>query len=157
VSTKVFHNTSASLVYTPLGGIETTHNLALPLGIMRVFRPQRVISLYDWWSEDLENNRTVSIGSGVHEVIFGDRFNDEPNELQDLIWEAIVNKVTVTYIPVASGNEYPFKIIGQPNSTPGSISIEQDEQRWGAGEWQTLFHARRIDGGNFNNLLATNT
>jgi hypothetical protein len=157
VSTRQLNDTSASLVYTPSGGAATTHNLALPLGIMREFTPSRVISIYDWWTEDLENNRTVTIGSGVREVVFGVRFDDEPNELLDLLWEAITNKVTVTYIPVASGNEYDFKVVEIVGAQSGNITIEQDRQRWGAGEWQVMFRARRIDGGTFNSLIASNT
>lgn len=156
MSTRVFEG-SARLTYTPAGGSETTILLAVKLGIMREFTPSRVVSTYDWWTEDNLERKVVTIGTGVREVVFGIRFDNEPVSIMAMLEDAMVNNTTITYTPVESGNTYPHKVVEIIGSPIGSTTIQQDRQRWGAGEWEVMWRARRVDGGSFDLLIASNT
>jgi len=147
---------SASLVYTPNGGTELVHLLAVPLGIVRELVPARVWGEHhDWWSADKRHRRIVTVGGpSVHEITAVNRLDNQPVEFMDLLEQAMLFDLTVTYIPVDGGAEYPLRIVSV-GSESGGVSIIGDRQRFGGGEWEQTFRARRTDGGSLSGLISS--
>lgn len=150
------HLYAASLTYTPNGGVETTINLSVPLGILRELTPSRVRERYDWWASDLINRRVVSIGSGVREIVWGIRLDDQPVEIMAWLEQALLYDIETTYTVVSSGNEFPFHVVEIIGADPNSVPVQLDRALFGANQWEVAFRARRIDGGTFDSLLRLN-
>lgn len=144
---------SASISFTLPGmSDEMEHLLAVPFGVMQAFQPSRRVRTFDWWSDNFENRRTVTVGTGVHDLIVTHRLENQPIAFMDWLEAALLYDIVTTYRVFASGLEFPFRVVEQIGTEPDSVSILPDRQRWGGNDWETAFRMRRTDGGTFDGL-----
>jgi hypothetical protein len=148
---------SASILWTPVGGSEIQHKLAVPLGIVREIVPSRAWGEhYDWWAASKKHRRTVTVGlPTVYEIVWVNRLENQPVEFMDLLEQCKLFDIEAAYLPSESGPQYPFRVVEIMGSAPDAVTIQPDRDRYGGGEWEGAFRARRTDGGSFNALLAT--
>lgn len=144
---------SASLTWTPPGGSETTILLRVPLGVVKEFRPSILRARFDWWAKDYRNRRTVTIGPGVREIVWTLRLDDEPVQLLRMLRDGLEHDVTITYQYEIGGPTFPFRIVEIIGAGKDEVPILPDRHRWGGGDWEVPFRARRTDGGTFDALL----
>lgn len=147
---------SASIIWTPFGGTEQTHLLAVPLGVVRAIRPSRKWGeRHDWWAVSDRDRRTVTIGQGTREIVWTNRLENDPVGFMDMLEQALLYDLTLAYVPIYGGTQYPFRVVEVIGSAEDEAAIDPDRQRFGGGEWEGAFRARRTDGGTFDGLLAS--
>jgi hypothetical protein len=146
---------SATLTYTPTGGTETEHLLAVPLSPVRDLVPSLRRRRWDWWADDLRSREVVSLESDVSEVVATIRLDDEPVELLALIQDALENDLTLTYTPVTSGEDFPVRIVEVVGADGDEVVLTPDRDRYGFGEWEVTLRLRRTDGGTLDGVFTS--
>lgn len=148
---------TADILYTPLGGTQLQHLLAVPLLVTprQGFRSTRRKRRWEVWNDDWTERETFVLGSTAVDEINGIiRMDNEPAALRSLLTEALDNNVSITYRPAgASGASYPCLVVGILGAQEHEIVLTPDRDRFAFGEWQVGLHLRRVDGGTFEGLL----
>jgi hypothetical protein len=141
---------NATITYTPPGGAQVVHQLAIPL--LQLVPIDRMIR-HDWWAADLKNREIVTLGDGVEEVVGVLRFENEPVELKALINTGLRDD-TILYLTVGSVI-YPLRLVAVLDASNADESVlEPDRDRYGFGEWECRLHLRRTDGSTLDALFS---
>lgn len=144
----------ASLTYTPVGGSETVHVLATPIRIAPGrFSLTKRRRLWVDYSSDYSEREVFSLDTSVEEFTGEIRYDDQPNELRDMLEEALYNGVTLTYSPDGSAT-YPLQLIATSPGGQDEVVISPDRDRGGFGEWEVGVTLRRVDGSSLDALVA---
>jgi hypothetical protein len=138
---------SYNLPISPFG--VASHSLAHPLtDIVPINRRAR----YDWWAEDLVNREVVTLGGGVREIMATIRFENEPDELTEMMRLALQYDLTLSYSQNAV--VYPMHLVSISGaSAENETPLQPDRDRYGYGEWECRLHLRRIDGGTLDGIF----
>lgn len=144
---------NADIVYTPLGGTQAIHVLALPLLVSprENFMNTRGRTRFEGWNADGTEREVFKVGQAVDEIEARVRMEDDPAGLKTVLAEALENNITLTYRPDGS-TEYPALLVSA-GGRDGGIRIFPDPDRFGFGEWAANLVLRRVDGGDFDGLL----
>lgn len=144
---------SADILYTPQGGTQQTHLLAIPLLVSAPegFRSRRRRRYFEAWKDDFTEREVFTIGSEVDEIEARLRMDDDPTGVRSMLREAFDNDVTLIYRPDGS-TEYPSLLVSA-GGEPGQIVLFPDPDRYGYGEWACNLVLRRVDGGDYEALL----
>lgn len=141
---------NAGFKYTEIiGGANITFNLAAPL---RKMRPIRTETRFKVTALDNKTSEVITIsGSEVEEIVGIIRYEDDPPGLLDMLNEG-ANGAILTYYPDLStpGENYPAELV-EPSGNNIQLELDRDFGRLGLREVE--IRLRRIDGGNFDNLL----
>jgi hypothetical protein len=142
---------NASIVYdlpiSPFG--QVTHQLAAQLLQVRVIDRR---ARYDWWAEDLMTREVVTVGAGVKEIMASVRFENEPDELRELLRLALQYDVELSY--TQDSVVYPVHLVSvEGANSADETPLTPDRDRYGFGEWECRVHLRRIDGGSLDGLI----
>jgi hypothetical protein len=141
---------TARINYTPPGGGDTTHLLAVPL---LEIEPVDATTRYEWWSADMRSRSVVTVGGGVYELHATIRMENQPALLKTMLRHALNSDVTLTYRTVGGGTAYPVKLVAVIGAGPGESGVRPDRDRHGFGEWESRVHLRRVDGSTLDGLL----
>jgi hypothetical protein len=133
---------ASSLKYTPNGGTETTHVLAIPLwDVQPIDRGER----HDWWAADLSTREVVTVGDGVRDVLATIRLDNEPLSLKTMLRTALREDTTLTY--TQDSVDYTVRIVAIVGATNSDhVPLQPDRDRLGYGEWEVRIHLRSVDG-----------
>jgi hypothetical protein len=140
----------ATITYTPPGGAQVVHQLAIPLlQIEPVDRMER----HDWWAADLDNREVVTVGAGVYEIMATVRFENEPANLKALLRTALRDDVTLFY--TLGSTIYPLRLVAVLGASGADETpLAPDRDRYGFGEWECRLHLRRTDGSTLDSLFS---
>ncbi len=145
----------ARFTYTPQGGSEIVHLLAVPLSPVRELRPSSRVARYDWWAWNNVDREIVTVGDRVPEVVATIRLDDEPVELMAMLETALDDDTTLVYQLTESGAEFPVRVVEVMDSQGGDLGIIGDRGRFGAGEWEVQVRLRRTDGGSLAGIFTS--
>jgi hypothetical protein len=145
---------AARFRYTPEGGSEIVHLLAVPLSPVRDIRPSSRVARYDWWAWNNIDRETVTVGSRVPELVVTIRLDDDPVGLLAMLEAALDDDLTLVYQLTASGTEFPVRVVEVMDSQGGDLGIVGDRGRFGFGEWEVQVRLRRTDGGSLDGIFA---
>lgn len=147
---------AAVLAYTPIGGYETVHLLAVPLLRSQAwgFRSTRRRRRWEAWSADFTEREVFTLGAAVDEIAALIRFENEPDLLRTLLAVALEENATVTYYPTGMDDDgYPLKVV-LVDGAADEIVLQPDRDRFAFGEWEVALVLRRVDGGTLEGLLS---
>lgn len=148
---------AADFLYTPLGGTETQFLLAIPLIISPQYEFSATLEarLFELWNADRTAREQFKIGSETDLVQAQVRFDDQPDLLRAMLKEARWSDRTLTYRPAGVGGAtYDAQLVQVAGERKvGDVPVEPDPLRWSFGEWMATLLLRRVDGGNFDNLI----
>jgi len=139
---------SATIRFTPSGGTEIVHTLAVPLKELEATDPR---TRFEWWSADLQNRNVIAVGDGVREIEATVRMDNEPDQLKQLLRVGLEENGTLTYQRTSGGTSFPSKLVAVVGAD--AVSVEPDRDRGGFGEYEARLRLRRVDGGNFDELV----
>lgn len=146
---------SAELEYTPAEGYDpVVHPLAVPLMINPAwgFQATRRRRRWETWSADQTVREVFVLGSGVSEIGALIRFEDEPEDLIELLRAGLDDGVTLTYRPYGPyGAEYDCLLVSVADGDV--ITLQPDRERFSLGEYEVAIVLRRVDGGTFEAIL----
>lgn len=148
----------AEIEYTPVDAPSAgsvVHLLAVPLminpswGFQLTHRKRR----WEAWNEDGTEREVFVAGSAVSEIQALIRFENEPEDLLDLLRAGLEDNVVLTYRPYGPGayQEYDCLLVSVGDS--GVIALQPDRDRFSMGEYEVAIVLRRVDGGSFEDLL----
>ncbi len=147
----------AQITYTPLGdSSEIAHQLAVPLLLSPAqgFRPAQRQRAWRAWNATGSERVTFKLGDPVYEISATIRFDDEPNALMALLDAGLNDNVELTYWP-NSGIYFPCLLVAISGAADDEVAILPDRERFGFGEWEVSVLLRRVDGGDFSELLGS--
>lgn len=145
---------NADIVYTPSGGSQTTHLLAVPL----LISPRQGFAFSSrkrrWSAESGDGTvrEVFVLGTEIQQVEVTARFEDDPSGLLAVLQASYWDDVQLTYRPDGT-TEFPCYVWDVDKGPNGGIKLTPDRERWGAGEWEVGFTLRRTDGGTFEGLF----
>jgi hypothetical protein len=141
---------SATITYTPPGGAQVVHQLAIPL---LQIEPADRMARYDWWAEDFDNREVVTLGTGVYEIRASVRFENQPDELKALLRTSLRSDVTLFY--TVGSTIYPLRLVAVLGASDmDETPLVPDRDRYGFGEWECRLHLRRTDGSTLDALFS---
>lgn len=134
---------SASIAYESV-----TFLLAVPLqDVRQVFPRQR----FEWWSADQRSRETILLEGGAADIEATIRCDDDPDGLIALVRYGLEQGGSLTYQAETAGATVPFVIVSVVGS--GDIALNGDPDRYGFGEWSIRLRLRRLDGGDWSDVL----
>jgi len=139
---------SATIKFTPAGGTEIVHTLAVPLKEVEPTDPR---TRFEWWSADLRNRNVVTVGGGVREIEATIRMDNQPDQVKQMLRVGLEENGTLTYQRTSGGTEFPAKLVAVVGAE--AASVEPDRDRAGFGEYEARLRLRRVDGGDFDELV----
>jgi hypothetical protein len=146
----------AVIKYTPPGGSEVTHKLAVPLLVSPAqgFGAARRRMRWESWSPSGQTRTVFRLEDSTDEITATIRFDDEPDELLTLLAYALEENLTLTYIPESSGTEYPLMLVALDGAGADTVTVRPDRDRWAHAEYEAgPMLLRRVDGGSLAALL----
>lgn len=142
---------SASIEYVAEGGTPVTHLLGAKLLDLA---PADVLRRYDFFADDHVARRTVTVGTGVSDLLATIRYEDDPAALKAMLRRGLRSNATLSYLEEAGGDVYPVKLVAVVGaSSQDETPIIRDRSRWRLGEWECRVHLRRVDGLTLDGLL----
>lgn len=152
----------AELEYTPVDGpsgdTPVVHLLAVPLIVSPSFGFANTSRRVVWapWNADDTEREVFTLGTRVDEITALVRFEDQPEDLHELLRAGLEDDVELVYRPYGSGayaEEYPCKLVQAGGAGPGEVPLRPDRSRWDWREYEVQLLLRRTDGGTFRGLL----
>lgn len=147
----------AEIGYTPLEEYdEVVHLLAVPLMINPAwgFRSTRRRRRWEAWNADFTEREVFVLGAAVHEIGAIIRFENQPDDLRELLRAGLEDNVTLHYRPYGPyGVEYDCLLIQAGDGDQDAITLLPDRERFALGEYEVSIVLRTVDGSTFESLL----
>lgn len=147
----------AEIEYTPAGGYDSVvHMLAVPLMINPAwgFRATRRKRRWEAWTADGTERAVFVLGTAVSEIGALIRFEDQPEELIELLRAGLEDNVELIYRPHGmAGDDYPCLLVAVGDGAGEEITLQPDRERFSLGEYEVAIVLRRVDGGTFEAIL----